>query len=168
MSGFKVGDKVRIVGHVWEPEHGRDGVVRYSPNDGTYLVVRKKEEDVEGYWYAEDDLELIEEENEMKLWQNMTPEEKGALLLAHYEGKIIEFNDGYGWAPVSKPSWRNTLTYRVKPEPVVEVQRLFGWFNGHFNSTCFYANRYSDATHKITFNVVDGEPDVTSVKMEKL
>ena len=53
-----------------------------------------------------------------KLWQNMTDAEKGALLLAHHEGKELQ---AYGW--VSKRwmevnnLWVDTCAYRIKPEP---------------------------------------------------
>lgn len=54
-----------------------------------------------------------------KLWRDMTPEEKGALLLAHRDGKVIEWvsggkvrrsNEGY------TPFWGDIYAYRVKPE----------------------------------------------------
>lgn len=62
----------------------------------------------------------------MRLWKDMTPEEKGALLLAYHEGKVIEFSfpeDGLGWWSTSKDdgggvlSWHSNGCYRVKPQP---------------------------------------------------
>lgn len=152
MSGFKVGDKVGIIGHVWEPEHGRIGVIVKANNDGTYLVSRK---DGDLWGYSEESLLLIEEESEMKLWRDMTPEEKGALLLAHHENKRIEYNEGDGWQDTYDPCWCESTAYRVKSKPVVEVVR--------FDSAPFNCG-----WHKFTFNLVDGKPDVTSIKMEKL
>jgi len=32
-----------------------------------------------------------------KLWRDMTPEEKGALMLAAHEGKVIEWSYGLPW-----------------------------------------------------------------------
>ena len=54
------------------------------------------------------------------IWANMTPEEKGALLLAAFEGKSIEmFADG-PWQ-VCTPAWRDDRAYRIKPEPKRET-----------------------------------------------
>lgn len=60
----------------------------------------------------------------MKLWKDMTPEEKGALLLAYHEGKVIEHTlwSEKGWFEVKKGAdtalgWHDELSYRVKPEP---------------------------------------------------
>lgn len=54
----------------------------------------------------------------MKLWKDMTNEEKGALLLAHHEGAIIEYlsNSGKGWVPVfdNSPRWGNNECYRIQ------------------------------------------------------
>jgi hypothetical protein len=107
----------------------------------------------------------------MILWQDMSDEEKGALLLAYYNGKEIEYNsntDGAKWSRTFCPMWCSYYAYRVKPEPVVEVKTLFGGYDRGYNMSNFYDTRYPDNSHKITFNVVDGEPDVTSIKMEKL
>lgn len=104
-----------------------------------------------------------------KLWKDMTPEEKGALLLAYHEGKVIEWG-GYRKYEFTrnsinyKPVWDSNHAYRVKPEPKVETVTLF-W--GLENKTaCLSAN--SNDTHTITFNLIDGIPDCNSVKMEKL
>lgn len=55
-----------------------------------------------------------------KLWRDMTPEEKGALLLAHHEGKSFEFTRssmGYKWIIVAgRPEWCDGNAYRIKPE----------------------------------------------------
>lgn len=168
MSKFKVGDKVRITcSHVWGEELGNVGVV--SSLVGAYSYVVTREEDVEkygdGFHYPAQDLELIEEEAVMKLWKDMTPEDKGALLLAYHEGKLIEFSDGCGWERIPKPSWANAFAYRVKPNPVVHKFHV-----GKSENTNWIPSiqRCPVDTHKITFEVVDGEPDVTSIKMEKL
>jgi hypothetical protein len=59
-----------------------------------------------------------------KLWRDMTPEEKGALLLAQHEGKAIECldpsNESDVWDAL-EPSWFEDLAYRVKPEPKNET-----------------------------------------------
>lgn len=100
-----------------------------------------------------------------KLWRDMTPEEKGALLLAHHEGKTIElFIGDDGWSACS-PYWADDVAYRVKPEPVVETISIYS-----VRPCCglFGPDRDSDDTHRITFDVIDGVPDCASVKMEKL
>lgn len=116
---------------------------------------------------------------EPKVWEDMTPEEKGALLLAWYEGKEIEwfnprpertFND---WKPYNSNPVHiyNEFAYRVKPEPKVERVRLHFCFHFcvDYNTNVFAGpqQRYTD-THRITFNLVDGEPDCNSIQMEVL
>jgi hypothetical protein len=62
-----------------------------------------------------------------KKWRDMTPEEKGALLLAHHEGKAIQLWCHEAWeacgaweACSSNPGWAGHCAYRVKPpEPRV-------------------------------------------------
>ena len=57
---------------------------------------------------------------EPKLWRDMAPEEKGALLLAEHEGEFIE---AFGvempdeWRRDGYPSWADDVAYRVKPDP---------------------------------------------------
>lgn len=94
-----------------------------------------------------------------RLWREMTDAEKGALLLAHHDGKVIE-NCQKGdeeWF-TSEPCWSGNFAYRVKPEP---VQETFGinWKKYGWNTT---------DTHRITFDLIDGEPDCDSIKMEEL
>lgn len=90
-----------------------------------------------------------------KLWRDMTPEEKGALLLAHHEGKTIElFLSKDDWMECS-PYWSDDVAYRVKPGPVRETVTLR---NFHEKAKGFV----------ITFNVIDGVPDCDSIKMEEL
>ena len=52
-----------------------------------------------------------------KLWRDMTPEEKGALLLTYHEGKVIEWHhkEKDGWVPLRRPSWLPGVAYRIKP-----------------------------------------------------
>lgn len=101
---------------------------------------------------------------EPKTWGEMTPEEKGELLLAHHEGEVIEnMNQGMEWAEC-RPSWANSVYYRIKPEPKLEVVELFGTHGSEW----YYDARNSKDTHRITYNIVNGEIDCTSIKMEKL
>lgn len=66
-----------------------------------------------------------------KLWKHMTPEEKGALLLAAHEGKPLQYRK---WGAAS---WEDCNSvggiydyeyYRVKPEP--EPREFWLWLNG--------------------------------------
>lgn len=95
-----------------------------------------------------------------KLWRDMTPEEKGALLLAHHEGKVIEYwkRGTGGWA--KKPIvWSEHESYRIKPEPKVETVTTHGtWCNkGKMPKTQY--------VYEITFNLIDGKPDWNTAKV---
>ena len=97
----------------------------------------------------------------------MTPEEKGALLLARHEGKVIEgFWDGC-WEEcdeVHKFAFARFVAYRVKPEPVVETVVIYtGNVNGEWAP---YEDL--DDTHRITFDLIDGKPDCNSIKMKEI
>jgi hypothetical protein len=60
-----------------------------------------------------------------KQWRDMTPEEKGALLLAHHEGKVIESRWlGENWTPTCAPEWHLGASYRIRPEPKRETVGL--------------------------------------------
>ena len=109
---------------------------------------------------------LYEEPKYPTLWCDMAPEEKGALLLAHHDGKVIE-----AWMYKEKwlalePEWIDDIAYRIKPEPKVEVVVLENDRNG---GRSFYEDSGTHkSTHRITFNLIDGEPDCDSIKMEKV
>ena len=55
-----------------------------------------------------------------KMWHDMTDAEKGALLLAHHEGKVIECWLGGGAWEQSRyvPGWSGGNAYRVCSEPL--------------------------------------------------
>ena len=102
-----------------------------------------------------------------KLWRDMTPEEKGALLLAAHEGKVIEY---YGftlsdewYACDGKPYWCNGNAYRIKPHPKIETVTLYGRPDVQW---VLERCKYDD--HRITFQTIDGKPDCTSIKMEAI
>jgi hypothetical protein len=102
-----------------------------------------------------------------KRWRDMTPEEKGALLLAHHEGKVIEgrmFDEWHqaNWQGCASPT--PSVAYRIRPEPKRETVRLYGqseW--GYWNNVSTILD-----THRITFDLIDCEPDCASVKMERI
>ena len=106
-----------------------------------------------------------------KLWRDMTPEEKGALLLAHHEGKVIEWTGHFGSefdmdSIRGTPVWSDTHAYRIKTRPKVETvnQGYKTNSSGRFVTT----SSLDHATHVVTFNLINGEPDCTSIKMERL
>jgi hypothetical protein len=112
-----------------------------------------------------------------KTWVEMTPEEKGALLLAHHEGKVIErcvpMCDCTG--EVTNHEWKKCFhighylhcAYRIRPEPVREVVEKYGYYDG--NEWVFGSGPQTTSdTHRITFDLIDGKPDCDSVKMERI
>ena len=110
----------------------------------------------------------------MKLWKDMTPCEKGALLLAYQEGKTIEYHylTDKNWVESRKGAgsnlgWLDDYYYRVQRVPVVTEVVMIGGFD-HRDSWGFDEGQLNPDTHKITFNLVDGEPDCNSIKMVKL
>ena len=112
-------------------------------------------------------------------WGETTPEEKGALLLAHHEGKEIQFINGLDvkeWKK-AEPRWAIFCAYRVKPEPRRETVRLYAreerlralTDNVAFRREWVFSKARSQSdTYCITFEISDGEPDCTSIQMEKI
>jgi hypothetical protein len=104
-----------------------------------------------------------------KLWKDMTREEKGALLLAHHEGKVIEYTSvpvtEEGWELATHPAWIPRHAYRVKPEPVRETVRY------HVDD-CGKTFNLTDgdwhATMSICFDKIDGVIQRASLRWEKL
>ena len=107
---------------------------------------------------------IAEWTDEPRPWKDLTPEEKGALLLAHHEGgqlqRYCKFRDE--WVDSSLEAGEQH-TYRINPEPKRETVTLYG--------DTFYD--FSDVEgcypeYRITFDLVDGVPDCTSIKMEEV
>ena len=116
---------------------------------------------------------------EPKLWRDMTPQEKGALLLAEHEGKAIEVFGGaypYRWYE-DYPVWDDDAAYRIKPEPEPERETVTAKLcidaygtslhmrpdprdNFYYGDHCFYFT--------LTFDVIDGKPDPASIKTEEM
>jgi hypothetical protein len=97
-----------------------------------------------------------------KLWRDMTPEEKGALLLAKHEGKVIECYFLSGWVECN-PEWYENFAYRVRPEPNRETV-TYTWEE----DVLAVSSLNMEGTHRITFDLIDGKPDCDSIKMEEL
>lgn len=91
-------------------------------------------------------------EPEYKTFGGMTPEEQGALLLAHHNEETIEFLPPYSerWEEVTHPIWNNSVKYRVKPTPSKKTVDLS-----------------VDHCSVGTVDLVDGKPDFTTIVLGK-
>lgn len=96
----------------------------------------------------------------MKLWKDMTPEEKGALLLAYHEGKVIEHTiwSSKEWFEAKKGvhsplSWHDDLAYRVKPEP--KKPREFWLVNLEAFTSEWEAKQAQDVRGGVIIHVVE-------------
>jgi len=95
------------------------------------------------------------------LWKDMTPEEKGALLLANHEGRGVQVWSGVKWLDNCTVGRYQGSAYRIAPaEPVVDGVELY-YGNWGYAS----AMGADSATHRITFDTIDGVPDTGSIKM---
>jgi hypothetical protein len=111
-----------------------------------------------------------------KLWGDMTPEEKGALLLAEHEGMEIE-----AWGLAYPDMWCETVVlwfddcaYRIKREPKRETVNAKlcvepngtayhmepHFLRGHYGNDDFYFS--------LTFDTIDGKLDPASIKIEEM
>lgn len=152
-------------------------VVEFMPSGEHYrvagnrhLIVIKDDRDtgLYGCWFTCRDFRIISRASDTpKTWSEMTDEEKGTLLLAHHEGKVIEYRYGVmnEWRNCagSEPVWEPEALYRIRPEPKRETVR---WYVA--GRSMPGALRCNDDTHRITFDLIDGKPDCSSIKMERI
>ena len=94
------------------------------------------------------------------LWKDMTPEEKGALLLANHEGKSIEWYRSFclKWEPDDNfdPTEHQHIAYRIAlHKPVVDVRSLY----------IYQKDSDYSLTEIGTIYLIDGVPDTESIKM---
>lgn len=149
----------------------KDGTFGFG---GTYC----KERDIIAEWVDERDPELTSPYGDgnhplppttgtQKTWVEMTDAEKGALLLAHHEGKVIELDWGFGWHQWDEetPFSETHQAIRIKPEPKRETMEFMMYHNGGAPHVALYM---SNPTHRITFTTTGGEPDLDSIKMERV
>ena len=113
-------------------------------------------------------------------WGEMTDAEKGALLLAHHEGKVIEemaikktyqLDVSGVWLNWTGPvKWDDHSAYRIKPEPKRETVTMYGSSRKGMNGTWGMStvDMQPCDTNRITFTTKDGEPDCDSIKMERI
>jgi hypothetical protein len=110
------------------------------------------------------------------LWGDMTPEEKGALLLGWHEGKVIEV---FGFLYLDMwceddPCFYEDCAYRIKPEPKRETVTAKLCIDARGNSLHmrpdYYRGEYGDDNFyfTLTFDTIDGKPDIASIKIEEL
>lgn len=106
----------------------------------------------------------------VKLWRDLTPAEKGALLLAHHENPgSVEFLNEDEWVTLEYLGWLDNFAYRIKPEPVVETVTVYGGNTKAMNRNWgFSGDHLGPETHRITFQTINGKPDCASVKMEEV
>jgi hypothetical protein len=111
-----------------------------------------------------------------KIWLDMTPEEKGALLLAEHEGKAIEvFGLAYPdeWYYENDPCFDDDSAYRIEPEPETMTAKLC------IDACCtslhmrpsYRAHHYGEGGgfyFTLTFDIIDGKLDPSSIKIEEL
>lgn len=120
-----------------------------------------------GYYLSSSDtskLDLISEW--LATWSEISDREKGELLLAHHNGKEIEMYHFGDWVTVD-PQWASSRAYRIKKEPVVEQVTLYGEFEG-VDVVIMGKEKMCYDTHMITYNVIDGNIDCSSVVMKEL
>lgn len=144
--------------------------VSFGYVDKVANVVDDKVFNADGHfeWLDRDEFRIISRASDTpKTWGEMTDAEKGALLLAAHEGKVIEaYYDGV-WFPVPCTGIKRQA-YRIKPEPKRETVTLYGAEVSEKHRNWSFIGRGDDATHRITFDTIDGEPDVCSIKMEEI
>jgi hypothetical protein len=158
-SGKKVGPAEKIVHHAsypWDIPHG-GGFYAYTAEGKSCLE------------YVQDDIvgEWVEEMTIDRTWSEMTPKEKGALLLAHHEGKVIEYKSVQyeGDWHESNPFWLDHLAYRVKPEGPKVEEKVFdevyvsnsGWFT-HTYARNFTGTTKGTTKGTSTVTYTDGKP----------
>lgn len=166
------GDKLKLLGYVnslgeWvenpkEPVYEHKGEKLVSENYGFMSL------DPVSRFHFE-----VVREDKPKTWGEMTPEEKGAILLAQHEGKTIQWID----PEYPSDSWSATyslydlhthkdMAYRVKPEPEVETKSVTGV--NMLGRPTFSDLKSKADTHKLTYDIVDGVVDCSSVKLEEI
>lgn len=123
--------------------------------------------DTENDFFCSSESKYVLKSSSPKTWKDLSDEEKGVLLLAYHDGKTIEFQTAWSnsWYPaVSKGiTWFDDRAFRVKPEPVVEKVTMY---TERYGKAAAFGRSYH--SHKITWDLVNGEIDCSSVKMRKL
>tara|TARA_R110000744_G_scaffold380296_1_gene500587 strand:+ start:781 stop:1299 length:519 start_codon:yes stop_codon:yes gene_type:complete len=165
-----VGTKIKVTNTKYSTvPNGSIMTVTFAHRDGDIEATLDGGDGFE--WFIEaGEYEVLEEDTQdtPTLWKDMTPEEKGALLLANHEGKAIEWYRSFclKWETDDNfdPSEQPDIAYRIAPpKPVVEAVDVYLKANKHgkwIGSESPYT-----MTHSITFDTIDGVPDTESIKM---
>ena len=95
-----------------------------------------------------------------KTWREMTDAEKGALLLAHHEGSVIESYTDKMWMSCA-PKWRDDYAYRVRPEPEAKRETVTLYADMRSQDSVF------DYLKVGTIDLINGEPDFASFQMDR-
>lgn len=170
---FRVGDRVLGTKDALSHRVGKLGrVTRPQGKSSAFVLWDGADQD---HFAHRSEIVRIEEgpmrnEDKPKIWRDMTPEEKGALLLAEHEGKIIE-----AWG-LSYPdmwhadyhAWEDNCAYRIKPEPKRERVVLVGRMDTPDSWAFFISEVDPFDSHRITFDTIDGKPDPSSIKIEEV
>lgn len=162
---YKVGDKILIDGIYGLITEGKPYEIVKIDIDDNNQPVRVIDDRGYGCWPEVGTFRPYTDPETPKLWREMTDAEKGALLLAKYEGKVIEKYSSMDkeWVSYGLTFFFDSLAFRVKPETKRETCTA-NWdiVNG------FHDGGWTTGTHIITFETIDGEPDCASIKMERV
>lgn len=96
------------------------------------------------------DLDIVAEWSKSpRTWSKMTNAEKVALLLAHHEGKVIEYFSKIRnqWESNEYPSWDDSTAYRISNREVLTCMLVHDTF-----------------THSVTIESLNGVLDWDSIK----
>ena len=158
----EIGEKVGPLRRVPDGYSGGDWAL-WETDDATYELVGVLREDA-----LTTDIVAEWAEKTPKRWGDMTSEEKGALLLAHHEGKVIEVRAENCdiWYIRENPNWSENGIFRIRHEPVVETVVMHG--EQSYCGFWGFDTGSNTAEYRITFDTIDGEPDCASIRMEKL
>jgi hypothetical protein len=176
---FKVGDRVMGTKDALPHRAGKFGrVTRPQGKSSIFVLWDGADQD---HFVHKNEIVRIEEEpmynvtHEPKLWGDMTPEEKGALLLGWHEGKVIEvfgllYPDMWG---EDDPCFYEDCAYRIKPEPERETLTAKLCINNtgislHMRPS-YRAHHYGEDAafyFTLTFDTIDGKLDPSSIKIE--
>lgn len=169
----KPGDVVEYMPNgSWYPELvGRHMTVR--DDGGVSFLDRYGQQDGFGVYCSHRFRVISSAQPTPTLWRNMTPEQKGAMLLAAHERKVIEYIHACssGWHAVDwkrETIWYNDTAYRIRPEPKRETVTMHTDGKSVEVWDFFSIPTVTNATNRITFTTIDGVPDCASVKMDAI
>ena len=126
---------------------------------------------VDGQWYYwyEDGKFSDKNTSEFDLFEKVTLLKD--LTAEGFKKVYMEWNRGEGWECWYGGKWVDSQAYTPNPnfayrkKPVKREVTLVGGTTNQ-RSWGFYTDGSVDQSYKITFDVVDGKPDFSSVKME--